>query len=108
MVGEPDAGKPHVRFDEGTQETCGNVTRLCPTLLGMRERVQNEMDRYSQFTPILRFILADAEKRIFRVERMCYRSMLYGWLDIHDSGTAAQLARRLIPTLGSDAFFELY
>jgi hypothetical protein len=22
MIGEPDAGKPHVRFDEGVQETC--------------------------------------------------------------------------------------
>ena len=32
MIGEPDAGKPHVRFDEGVQETCDSVTRLCPTL----------------------------------------------------------------------------
>jgi hypothetical protein len=32
MIGEPDAGKPHVRFDEGVQETCGSVTRLRPTL----------------------------------------------------------------------------
>jgi len=32
MIGEPDAGKPPVRFDEGVQETCGIVTRLCPTL----------------------------------------------------------------------------
>jgi hypothetical protein len=32
MAGEPDAGNPHVRFDEGVQETCSSVTRLCPTL----------------------------------------------------------------------------
>ena len=32
MIGEPDAGKPHVRFDEGTQETGGDVPRLRPTL----------------------------------------------------------------------------
>ena len=32
MIGEPDAGKPHVRFDEGAQETCGIAARLCPTL----------------------------------------------------------------------------
>jgi hypothetical protein len=32
MIGEPDAGKPHVRFDEGVQETCDSVTRLRPTL----------------------------------------------------------------------------
>ena len=32
MIGEPDAGKPHVRFDEGVQETGGDVPRLRPTL----------------------------------------------------------------------------
>jgi hypothetical protein len=32
MIGEPDAGKPHVRFDEGVQETCGIAARLRPTL----------------------------------------------------------------------------
>jgi len=34
MIGEPDAGKPHVRFDEGVQETYDTVTRLHPTLRG--------------------------------------------------------------------------
>jgi len=32
MIGEPDAGKLHVRFDEGIQETCDIATRLCSTL----------------------------------------------------------------------------
>ncbi len=32
MIGEPDAGKPPVRFDEGVQETCDIVARLRPTL----------------------------------------------------------------------------
>jgi len=34
VVGEPDAGNPHVRFDEGVQETCRKATRLCSTLRG--------------------------------------------------------------------------
>jgi hypothetical protein len=33
VVGEPDAGNPHVRFDEGVQETCARrAARLCSTL----------------------------------------------------------------------------
>jgi hypothetical protein len=32
MIGELDAGNPHVQFDEGRQETYYSVTRLCPTL----------------------------------------------------------------------------
>ena len=34
MIGELDVGNPHVQFDEGAQETCDSVTRLCPTLQG--------------------------------------------------------------------------
>ena len=32
MIGELDAGNPHVQFDEGAQETCDIATGLCPTL----------------------------------------------------------------------------
>jgi hypothetical protein len=32
MIGEPDAGNPPVRFDEGMQETDRDVPRLRPTL----------------------------------------------------------------------------
>jgi hypothetical protein len=35
MIGELDAGNPHVQFDEGVQETCDSATRLCPTLHGV-------------------------------------------------------------------------
>src|ERR1700722_8889342 len=36
-IGEPDAGNPHVRFDEGRQETCVRVARLSPTLQSPQE-----------------------------------------------------------------------
>ena len=76
--------------------------------LGMRERIDNEMERHRQFTPILRLILDDAGERIFNAQRMCYRSGVDGWLDLHDSGKIEPLARRLIPALGTDAFFVLF
>jgi RNA-directed DNA polymerase len=41
MVGEPDAGNPHVRFDEGTQETYNYVARLRPTLRKAPQRFGN-------------------------------------------------------------------
>ena len=74
----------------------------------MRERIDNEMDRYSQFTPVLRLIIRDTDARIFSAQRMCHRSWVDGWLDLRDSGKIEPLARRLIPTLGTDAFFELF
>jgi hypothetical protein len=44
MIGELDAGNPHVQFDEGAQETYYSVTRLCPTL-------QDSPDKYVPFVP---------------------------------------------------------
>ena len=46
LIGEPDAGKPHVRFDEGVQVTCDIAARLHPTLpqppRGMGQRPMTE------------------------------------------------------------------
>jgi len=41
MIGEPDAGKLQVRFDEGMQETCDHATRLRPTLRAARAPLEN-------------------------------------------------------------------
>jgi hypothetical protein len=65
------------------------------------------MERYSRFTPILRFILTDVETRNFRAERWCFRGRIDDWIFV-DSGKLADLAETLIPTLGTEAFFELY
>jgi len=67
-------------------------------------------ERYRQYTAVMRFILTDAEQRLFRAERMCYRSSVDGWLPLYNIGRAPieHLARSLVPTLGTDAFFELY
>jgi hypothetical protein len=73
----------------------------------LKQRLRDDMERYSRFTPILRFILTDAETRDFRAERWCFRGRIDDWIFV-DSGKLASLAETLIPTLGTDAFFELY
>lgn len=79
---------------------------LTPELLA---EIRADRERYGQYTAEMRFILTDAERRLFRAERMCYRSSVDGWLPLRTIGIASieQLARRLVPTLGTDAFFEL-
>jgi hypothetical protein len=72
------------------------------------EQLRAEDERHTQYTPVLRFILADPDRRIFRVERMCYLSRIDGWLELGQRGPVATLARALIPTLGTDRFFELW
>jgi len=74
---------------------------------GAADRLQATLDRHAQFTPVMRFTLVDAEQRTFCAERMCYRGSIDDWINI-DYGPMDRLARRLIPALGTDAFFELF
>ena len=76
--------------------------------LGIAERLQAERDRYGQFTPVLRFILADPKHRTFRAERMCWLGSIDDWIDVEPHGLIEKVARALIPKLGTDAFFELH
>ncbi|MBU0703892.1 MAG: hypothetical protein KKC18_08495 [Chloroflexi bacterium] len=61
----------------------------------------------AQFTPVLRFILQDEEARVYRAERWCYLGSIDDWIFV-TTGAVEQLARRMIPTLGTDEFFELF
>jgi hypothetical protein len=72
------------------------------------EQVRDILDQSAQFSSVLRFILVDAAQRTFRVERMCYRSSVDGWLDVHQWGPVDRLAREWIPKLGTDAFFVVF
>ena len=72
------------------------------------ERLQAEHDRYGQYTPVLRIILADPERRTFRAERMCWLGSIDDWIDVEPHGPIEKVARALIPKLGTDAFFELH
>ena len=57
---------------------------------------------------MLRFVLADPVGRPFRVERMCYLGSIDDWITLLARGPVEELARRLVPTLGTDEFFELF
>ena len=75
---------------------------------GLAERLQTLEDRHAQYSPVLRFILLDPKRRLFGAERMCYLGSVDGWLELGQTGAVAQLASALIPTLGTDRFYELW
>jgi hypothetical protein len=69
--------------------------------------LQAILEHSVQFTPVLRFILEDEKTRIYRAERWCYLGSIDDWLFI-TTGLVEQLARQMIPKLGTDEFFELF
>jgi hypothetical protein len=84
----------------------GKLSPLSSDIVKMR--LQVELDKTARFSPILRFTLVDPEERKFKAERWSYLGDIDDWIDIGESGRLERLARRLIPTLGTDDFFELF
>ena len=62
--------------------------------------------RGRNYRPVMRFVLVDAETRTFRLERMTYRGE-GGWSWPLDHGKIGKLARKALPHLGQESFFEL-
>jgi hypothetical protein len=75
---------------------------------GLAQRLQAEEEHYARYTPVLRFILLDPARRRFGAQRMCSLGSGDGWLELGQTGPVATLARVLIPTLGTDQFYELW
>jgi hypothetical protein len=73
----------------------------------VNQRLEEEHNIYTQYTPVLRFTLRDKEKRVFRAERMCYLSNVDDWIDIEYDKTIEELTDAVVPALGTDEFYEL-
>jgi hypothetical protein len=48
---------------------------------GLTERLQARLDQNAQFKPEMRFVLVDAEQRVFQAQRMCYRGSIDDFID---------------------------
>jgi len=91
---------------ETLNDIFGTFSPLPPGIL--KRRVQEQLDKMARFSPIMRFILVDPEERNFIAERWSYFGDVDDWIDAGESGRLDRLARRLIPKLGTDDFFELF
>lgn len=66
------------------------------------------LERNAQYSPIMRFILDDKDGRTFHPERWCFRGSIDDWIQVGVPEKIEELAKKLIPLLGTDDFFELY
>lgn len=72
------------------------------------QRLRQYNDSQADYWPQMRFVLVDHKKRLFRVERMCYRSWHDGWLDLNHTDPLSQLADTYMPHLRRQSFFDLW
>jgi len=69
---------------------------------------RDQMMRDSSYEKAMRFELQDADRRLFHVERWCYRSWRDGWMHLAGPAFLSDLVERYAEHLGEESFFELF
>ena len=92
-------------------ETSANTARFERFALPWisKATIKQSVIQSANYLAVMRFVLADPEKRLFLAERFCFRGSVEDWIDI--GGPAQKLAvvlKRFIKHLGKESIFELY
>lgn len=96
------------RQGEGIQVLANELLSMGLRPRMTRAQMDDYDDRHAHYKPVLRFILDDAEQRIYHVQRWCYLGRIDDWIDTFKTGLIADLAPDVIPVLGTDDFYELW
>ncbi len=59
------------------------------------------------YSPMLQFLLEDAQRRLFTAQRYCFRGAIDDWIDI-GYGPLTTLVKQYVKHLGQESYFELY
>jgi hypothetical protein len=62
---------------------------------------------FTNYHPMYRFTLIDAEKRLFSAERWCFLGAIDDWFPVSGGQRLEKLANKLLPHLNNESFFEL-
>ena len=71
-------------------------------------KMEERKKENTRYMPVMRFILADGERRLFAPERYCFRGNIDDWITIGcGAAPLGKLAKKYIKHLGRDSFYEL-
>ena len=64
------------------------------------------LEKFIVYEPFFKFELDDPNTRLFSVSRMCYMTIDGEWMYL-ESGNLETLAKKYLPHVGKESFFEL-
>jgi hypothetical protein len=73
-----------------------------------KSKIEKHFLENATYSPIMRFILVDKEKRLFTTERFCFMGRIDDWIYIGGPSPLGKQAQKFIRHLGKESFFELY
>ena len=99
--------KTAVIIYEASDNTAGLERITLPWI--SQAAIKQSVIQNASYMAVMRFVLADPEKRLFLAERFCFRGSVDDWIDI--GGPAQKLSvvlKKFIKHLGKESIFELY
>jgi len=64
--------------------------------------------RQSDCHPMYRFVLQDDARRLFKLDRWCFRGRIDGWIPLTVQGDSLlKIAKKYLPHLGRESFYDL-
>ncbi len=70
-------------------------------------RVRDAIARSLSYSPMMQFVLNDAQTREFRVERWCFLGSVDGWIFLASSTNLKELVKKYVAHLGKESFYDL-
>ena len=108
VVAKPDRIEVYVREAPDFRDVERHLRALGMEPTSLAASLREAEERQARFVPQLRFRLLDPAQRTFWAERMCDAGGIDDWLTLGDTGPLEELAADLVPTLGTDAFYDLW
>lgn len=87
------------------------ATRIMELMLPLTPRqAESQRDwliKNSRYSAMMRFVLTDAEERLFVAERWCFLGRIDTWLVLSPPSPLPKLLQTFVPHLGKQTFFDL-
>jgi hypothetical protein len=71
-------------------------------------RSRDQFIRASPHEKIMRFSLLDADRRLFHVERWCFRSSHDGWMHLAGTASLSDLVEVYAEHRGEESFYDIF
>ncbi len=70
--------------------------------------IKKALDSILHYSPMMRFVLVDNEKREFIAERYCFLGSIDGWINIGGPDKLENLIKKYLRHLGKESFYGLF
>ena len=85
------------------------IRELLPKKYILKYRgMEKALDSILDYSPMMRFVLTDNEKRKFVAERYCFLGSIDDWIYISGPDKLENVIKKYLKHLGKDSFYELF